>query len=462
MILPDQVLTAAQMRAAEDVLIAAGTPVAALMERAGMGAAEWVWRVAAGRAVTVLCGPGNNGGDGYVIARVLAERGLPVQVIAPLPPVTEAAQQACRRWGGVLVADATGAVLVDCLFGTGLTRALSPDLAQVLRRLAAAHPFRIAIDLPSGIDSDTGETLGADLPDYQLTVALGGWKRAHWLMPASAAIGELRLVAIGIDPVSGAGRLVGRPYLTAPAPAAHKYSRGLLAVVGGAMPGAGLLAARAAMRGGAGYVRLLAAERPAGVPDDLVVLTGPVADALADERIAASLAGPGLGRDAAAAERLQAALASGHPLVLDADALHLLTPVALQGRGAPLLLTPHAGELASLCRAFDVQAEGKVAQTQALAAATNAVVIAKGADTIIAGPAGELVFTKPATSWLSVAGTGDVLGGLVASRLANGSAPLVAAEEGLWLHATAARLAGPALLPDSLIAALPAAWEQAA
>ncbi|WP_268745940.1 NAD(P)H-hydrate dehydratase [Croceibacterium mercuriale] len=455
-------MTAAQMRAAEDVLIAAGTSVSALMEHAGRGAAEWVWRVAAGRTVTVLCGPGNNGGDGYVIARVLAERGLPVQVVAPLPPATEAAQQACRRWGGVPVADAAGAVLVDCLFGTGLTRALSPELSQMLQRLAAAHPFRIAIDLPSGIDSDTGQALGDGMPDYQLTVALGGWKRAHWLMPAGASMGERRLVEIGIDAVSGAGRLARRPELTAPRPDAHKYSRGLLAVVGGAMPGASLLAARAAMRGGAGYVRLLAAERPEGVPDDLVVLTGPAADALADERIAAVLAGSGLERGTDAAERLRTALASDHPLVLDADALHLLTPAALQGRDAPLALTPHAGEMAALCRAFAVVAEGKIAQAQGLAAAANAVVIAKGADTIIAGPAGELVFTKPATSWLSVAGTGDVLAGLVASRLANGSAPLAAAEEGLWLHATAARLAGSALLPDTLIAALPAAWEQAA
>ena len=197
------------------------------------------------------------------------------------------------------------------------------------------------------------------------------------------------------------------------------------------------------------------------MPDDLVVLTGQAADALADARIAAVLVGPGLGRDDDAAARLQAALESGHPLVLDADALHLLRPAMLRGRAAPLLLTPHAGELAALCQAFEIAAEGKVAQTQALAAATSAVVIAKGADTIIADPAGDLVFTQAASSWLSVAGTGDVLAGLVASRLASGAAPVAAAEEALWLHATAARQAGPALLPDTLIAALPAAWEQA-
>ena len=449
------------MRVAEEALIAGGTTVGTLMERAGEGAAEWVWRIAAGRVVTVLCGPGNNGGDGYVIARVLAERGLPVQVVAPLEPATDAAREACRRWGGVPVGGTEGAVLVDCLFGTGLTRPLEPELARLLQHLAATHPFRIAIDLPSGIDADTGEMLNEGLPDYQLIVALGAWKRAHWLMPGAAGMGERRLVPIGIDPVEGAGRLSGRPKLSAPNATAHKYSRGLLAVVGGTMPGAGLLAARAAMRGGAGYVRLRAAERPANVPDDLVVQTGPAADTLADDRIDAVLAGPGLGRDQGAIERLKAALASGRPLVLDADALHLLSPALLQEHGAPLLLTPHAGELAPLCQAFDVTAEGKVAQAQALAQAAQAIVIAKGADTIIAGPAGELVFTPPATSWLSVAGTGDVLAGLVASRLAGGGDPMVAAEEALWLHGAAAQLAGPVLLPDTLIAALPQAWKEA-
>lgn len=449
------------MRGAEEALIVGGTSAGALMERAGEGAAEWVWRVAAGRAVTVLCGPGNNGGDGYVIARLLAERGVPVAVVAPLSPATDAAREACRRWGGVPVPDPAGVVLVDCLFGTGLTRALSPDLADLLRRLAASHPFRIAVDLPSGVDSDTGKVLNDGLPDYQLTLALGAWKRAHWLMPASAVLGERRLVPIGIDPVAGAARLSGHPKLSAPRATAHKYSRGLLAVIGGAMPGAGLLAARAALHGGAGYVRLLSAERPATVPDDLVVQAGPVADSLTDDRIDAVLAGPGLGRDHDAAERLQAALASGRPLVLDADALHLLTPALLDRRTAPLLLTPHAGELAGLCRAFDVNAGGKVPQAQALAKAARAVVIAKGADTIIAGPTGTLVFTPSATSWLSVAGTGDVLAGLIASRLANGADPVSAAEQAVWLHGAAARLAGPVLLPDMLIAALPQAWKEA-
>jgi len=450
------------MRAAEDALIAGGTSVAELMKRAGAGAAEWVWRMAGGssggRPVTVLCGPGNNGGDGYVIARVLAARGVPVSVVAPLAPVTEAAKAARAGWGGETAPFAEGAVLVDCLFGTGLTRALSDDHAGLLQGLAAAHPFRIAVDLPSGVESDSGAALNDDLPHYDLTLGLGAWKRAHWLMPACARMGERRLVAIGLSPVQGAGRLVGRPHLHAPEPDSHKYARGLLAVVGGTMPGATMMAARAAMHGGAGYVKLLAEKRPDGVPDNLVVETTPLADVLGDGRIDAVLVGPGLGRGQQSVARLEASLASGLPLVVDADALHLLTPARLRKRQAPLIVTPHGGELAALCQAFGVEPLGKVEQALALAQALGAVVVAKGADTLVAGPDGTLAFTIAASSWLSVAGTGDVLAGIIASRLATGTSPMQAAEQAVWLHGEAARLAGPVLTPDMLIAALPAAW----
>ncbi|WP_347304309.1 NAD(P)H-hydrate dehydratase [Croceibacterium sp. TMG7-5b_MA50] len=453
-----QVLTAAQMRAAEAALIADGDSVDALMERAGAGAAEWVWRICAGRAVTVLCGPGNNGGDGYVIARILAERGVPVSVVAPLAPASDAAKAARARWGGEPVAQAEGDVLVDCLFGTGLSRPLSDDLARLLAHLAGSHSRCVAVDLPSGVDCDTGDLFGRSLARYDVTLALGAWKPAHWLMDTCDLMGERRLVSIGIDQVAGAGRLLQRPNLQAPPRNSHKYDRGLLAVVGGAMPGAGLLAARAAMRGGAGYVKLLVAERPDGAPDDLVVDARPLTDALDDPRIHAALIGPGLGRDAAADARLDVALASGVPLVIDADALHLLTPERLHRRSAPLIVTPHAGELAAVCKAFGVAAEGKVAQATALAAALDGVVIAKGPDTLVAGPDGALVFTPAASSWLSIAGTGDVLAGVVASQFAAGKQPMRAAENAVWLHGEAARIAGPVLVPNDLIAALPATW----
>ncbi len=251
----DQVLTAAQMRAAEQVLIAGGTSVIELMQRAGHGAAEWVWRVSGGRSVTVLTGPGNNGGDGWVIAETLRQRGVDVAVIPAAEPATDAARDARARYCGTVFSsdtDRVGEVLVDCLFGTGLTRPLSGDHLALLNRLAASHNKRVAIDLPSGVESDLGQPLNPVLPFYNLTLALGAWKPAHFLMPAAARLGELRLVDIGIEPYPGAAQVVTRPQLSAPSVDAHKYTRGLLGVVAGAMPGAALLSAKAAQGAGAG------------------------------------------------------------------------------------------------------------------------------------------------------------------------------------------------------------------
>jgi len=454
----EQVLTVAQMRAAEQALIDGGETVESLMERAGKGAAEWVWRMAGERPVTVLCGPGNNGGDGYVIARELHRRSVPVAIVAPLDPATEAARAARATYEGAFAEGGEGAVLVDCLFGSGLTRPLSAELQALVNDLAARHPSRIAIDLPSGIESDSGRPLNDNLPDYQLTISLGAWKFAHWLMPAMAKMGERRLIDIGVTPVPGAARMIARPQLSAPPRGAHKYSRGLLAVVGGAMPGAGMLAARAAMHGGAGYVKLFAEKRPATAPDELVVDTSPLAESLADQRINALLVGPGLARDTAAHQRLAAILARDLPTVTDADALVLLEPDMLKGRSAALVMTPHEGELARLCASFAITAETRLDRAKALSAATNAMVVAKGPDTLIAAPDGGLQIARPAPSWLSTAGTGDVLAGLTASRLASGSAPTVAAAEAVWLHGEAARIAGPAFTAAELVKALPEAY----
>src|ERR1700712_310013 len=175
----DQILTVAQIRGAEQALIDAGNSVDALMQTAGRGAADYIWRIAARRPVTVLCGPGNNGGDGYVIAEALRERGGAVTVVAAIEPKTDAARNARALYQGAVLspdARAHGQVLVDCLFGSGLTRPLSEAHAALLGELAENHPYRIAIDLPSGVDSDTGAALNDSLPDYHLTVALGAWK----------------------------------------------------------------------------------------------------------------------------------------------------------------------------------------------------------------------------------------------------------------------------------------------
>ncbi len=490
----DQILSVAQMRGAEEALIAAGISVDELMQIAGRGAADYVWRIAAHRRVTVLCGPGNNGGDGYVIAEAIHERGGKVCVVAATEPKTDAARNARALYQGEVLGpdgDPHGDILVDCLFGSGLTRPLLAEHAALLARLAASHRQRIAVDVPSGVQSDNGLLLNEGLPEFDLTISLGAWKFAHFLMPASAMMGALRLVGIGVEAVDGAAMVVPRPHFAAPAADAHKYRRGLLAVVGGDMPGAAMLAAQAAQGAGAGYVKLLAccgessrgastSSARAGVgfdaskkparpelvegpqltsPPDLVTSNAPLAEAIADIRIAALLIGPGLGRHAESRERLVTTLAAKAPAVLDADALVLLAPRLLAERSAPLIATPHEGELASLERAFACDGSGsKVERASALAKASGMVIVAKGPDTIIAAPDGRLTCAPRASAWLSTAGTGDVLAGAIASRLATGAEPFAAACEGVWLHGEAARLCGPAFTAGQLASTVSAAY----
>ena len=438
------------MRAAEQALFDAGMSVSDLMELAAGGAAEWIRRAAAGRAVTVLCGPGNNGGDGYVIARLLRDAGNAVSVVAPLEPATDAAKEAARRWDGpVARAGTDGEVFVDCLFGSGLGRPLVAEHALLLRDLAARHRYRVAVDVPSGVASDSGAALNERLPRYDLTLALGAWKFAHWSLPGRALMGPMQLVPIGIGAVEGAAQVIGRPHIAPPLATTHKYLRGLLGIVAGAMPGASLLAAAAAQRAGAGYVKLFARSADPRTPADIVTDTAPLAEALADPRITAVLVGPGLGRDGAAKALLGEALRHAAALVLDADALMLLAPNML-GRDVPILATPHDGELEALCRNFGVIAEGRRARALALAKVTGMVVLGKGPDSIIAAPDGRIALSAPASSWLSVAGTGDVLAGIAASRMATGADPFTAAGEAVWLHGEAARRAGPAFTPSQL------------
>jgi hydroxyethylthiazole kinase-like uncharacterized protein yjeF len=326
----------------------------------------------------------------------------------------------------------------------------------LLAKLSASHCYKIAIDVPSAVESDTGSVLGP-LPQYELTLALGAWKQAHVLMPAMASMGPRRLVPIGLDLKDFASAMSSRPQICAPRADAHKYRRGLLAVVAGVMSGAPLLAAEAAMRAGAGYVKLLSDRTCPGAPADLVVEQCDLAETLSDERIAAILVGPGLGRDDAGRSRLAQVLERRKPTVLDADALHLLDPDLLEGSDVTkLCITPHEGELAKLCDAFGVTAQGKLAQVRGLHDVTGLTVLAKGPDTILVGDATTRFFPR-GSSWLSVAGTGDVLAGIVASRLACHGDPLRASEEGVWLHQEAARLASPAFSATDLAGSVQAA-----
>lgn len=451
-----QVLTVFQMQAAEQALIDAGTSVDELMQVAGQGAAEWVWRIAAGKAVTVLCGPGNNGGDGYVIAETLRQRGLDVCVVAPIVPKTSAAKNARNQYAGKSLTSGSGAkgrVLVDCLFGSGLKRSLSAEHLLLLRDLAERHPVRIAVDLPSGVESDSGALLNERLPEYRLTLALGAWKFAHWRLPARSLMGDRKLVPIGVDDVEGTTQLIARPHIDPPVLDAHKYTRGLCAIVAGEMPGATAIASQAAMRAGAGYVKLFTDRTPGDAPSSLVIETQPLSSALSDKRIASQLVGPGLGRGDAAKVRLADALQCAKPTVLDADALVLLRPEMLR-QGTSYLAMPHDGELEALCRNFAVLGSGRQERAQALAKTSGMTVIAKGPDTIVASPDGRIALAHPASSWLSVAGSGDVLAGIAVSRMATGKDPFEAACEAVWLHGEAARQCGAGFTADDLALAV--------
>lgn len=460
----DQVLTVAQMQMAERDLIDAGITVDELMRRAGEGAADWVWRLAAGRPVTVLCGPGNNGGDGYVIAAEIAKRGADVKVVAPIAPATDAARNAARNFNGSvsdLSSKSHGEVLVDCLFGSGLTRPLSDPLDKLLGELWNSHRKRIATDLASGVAADTGKLLAADaeLRVYDMTIALGAWKRAHWTGPAASHCGRKVLVDIGIENQSVHEQAFARPKIEPLPRETHKYRRGLVAVVAGEMPGAATLAAIAAMGAGAGHVKLLGDGPFNGLPADLVTDTGLLSDSLADDRIDAVLVGPGLGRSSIARDRVCAVLESDRPAVLDADALMLLDPDLLEGMDtSQIVITPHEGELATLCSSFGVQGTDKRSRARDLAEATGLTVLAKGPDTILCAEQ-EVGYFPRGSQWLSVAGSGDVLAGIVASRLAAGHGdPLVAAGEAVWIHHAAARHAGVAFSASKLAHSVSSAY----
>ena len=449
------VLTAAEMRAAEAEAIAAGTPAGLLMERAGTAAAEAIWRFAGPLPTLVLCGPGNNGGDGYVIARRLAERGAPVRVAALAEPRTPDARAARAAWQGpveTFAEAAPAALLVDALFGTGLARPLDGTIARRLAELAGAAGVRAAIDLPSGVATDDGVIL-SPVPDYDLTIAFATLKPSHLLQPAARHMGRTVVADIGIRAGSRLS-LVERPSLRRPGPDDHKYSRGYLLVVGGAMPGAAALAASAGMRAGTGYVALVG---EGGTVPNSVVRRALLDEALSDKRVDAVLIGPGLGRDSGAWERLCEAMRSPHPVVLDGDALSL---IAERGcpceRSAPTVSTPHAGEF----RALYGEEGSKVEAARSAAARTGHTIVYKGPDTVVADPGGRAAISRTGSPWLASAGTGDVLAGIIAAQCAAGLPPFDAACAGVWLHGRAAELAGPGLVADDLAGHLPAAFAE--
>jgi hydroxyethylthiazole kinase-like uncharacterized protein yjeF len=443
------------MRAAEAAAIAAGTPASELMERAGAAAAEAIWRFAGPIPALVLCGPGNNGGDGYVVARHLAERGSKVRVAALGDSRTADSARARSAWTGPVEAFAEAGpapLLVDALFGTGLARPLDALCSQRLADLGLAATVRVAIDLPSGIATDDGEIL-SPVPDFDLTVTFGALKPSHRLQPAARHMGRLVVADIG---VAARSRLheIGRPRLGGPGPDDHKYSRGYVAVVGGSMEGAAALTASAALHGGAGYVKLLGTRTMSGVPR-AVVQGGSDLKSLHDPRLGAIAIGPGLGLDEGSTAALDEAMAAAAPLILDADALTL---IARQGgfepAGPTAILTPHHGEFERL---FPGAHGSKVDRALLAASRFKAVLVYKGSDTVVAAPDGRAAIAGSFTPWLATAGTGDVLTGILAALRGRGLEAFEAACAGVWLHNRAAELAGPGLIADDLAGHLAAA-----
>lgn len=449
------ILTAAQMQAAEAQAFAAGMDQLELMDAVALAVAREAVRLARG-PVLVLAGPGNNGGDGYGVARHLAGWGHDITVAALGEPKVGAAAEMARRWSGqrVTLAEAVGeepALLVDALFGIGLTRRLDEAVRAPLGALVERAGAVLAVDVPSGVATDSGDDLGGS--GVTLTVALGALKPVHAL--ALERCGRVVLAPIGLERWTGSEvRSMARPGIAVPVAGAHKY-RALVTIVAGGMPGAARLAARAAAGAGAGYVVLLGDPDPTGPYDAVVHRPVAALDATIEDGKGVLLVGPGLGRDDAAREWLEAALLFAGPLVLDGDALTLLGREAaarLKGRAGATVLTPHSGEFD---RMFGETGGDKIARTRAAAEATGATVVHKGHATVVARPDRNMTVAAGASTWLASAGTGDVLAGAIAARLAAGGD----AAEAVWLHGEAARWAGPAFAADALAAWLPRALE---
>jgi hydroxyethylthiazole kinase-like uncharacterized protein yjeF len=467
-------LTPEEMGRADAEAIAGGIPGVALIEAAGLAVARAVRRRFRPVPTLVLAGPGNNGGDGYVAARLLERWGWPIAV-APLAPPRpgSAAATAAACWAGPVVPfvpeRAAGATLViDALFGAGLAR---PVQGAAAATLSAVNAPIVAIDVPSGLDGATGQPRGP-VRAARLTVTFFRLKPGHLLLPGRELCGETELADIGLpdrvlDTVAPRAWR-NAPGLWPPPPApdalAHKYTRGHLTVLGGdAMTGAARLAAAAAYRAGAGLVTLLAPDPAAAAvyraaDPGIIVLHGVPADLLADERRAVWLVGPGLPPDGGTRAAVRLLIDAGRHVVADAGALgaNAADPAGLRGCA---VLTPHAGEFARL---FGPIGGDRQAAARRAAAATGAVILLKGADTVIAAPDGRVAINANAPPTLATGGSGDVLAGIVSALLTQGMAAFDAACAGAWLQGEAAR-AGPAegLVAADLIPRVPQAMRLA-
>ncbi len=479
-----ELLTTEEMREADRLTVEAGVPSLTLMENAGRAVAdEIVRRWPQGERVAVVCGMGNNGGDGFVAARHLAASGFAVDLVllGDRDALKGDARTMADRWEGLVGSAAdfdpdNADVLVDALFGAGLSRAIEGEAAQIVDMMNAASAPVVSVDVPSGVDGTTGAVDGVAV-QADLTVTFFRSKLGHFLLPARSYCGEVCVRQIGI-PNDVLGRIAPDNFRNLPAlwgsewptldTEGHKYTRGhALIVSGGAeMTGAARLAAAGAARIGAGLVTTamppdalpMFAAQPASIMTRTYKGAEDLGDLLADTRRNAVVIGPGAGIGDETRGKVRAVLASGAATVLDADALTSFAdrPDELFGfialRTVPTALTPHDGEFARLFP--DLRGGSKIERARAAAKKSGAVVVLKGADTVVAGPDGRSAIASNAPAYLATAGAGDVLAGMICGLLAQHMPAFEAACAAVWMHGEAAHAFGPGLiaadLPDRL------------
>ncbi len=481
-------LTCAEMAAADAAAIAAGTPGIELMENAGRAVADAIVGRYPPRPVAVLCGPGNNGGDGFVVARHLKAQGWDVHVgvLGSASTLKGDAAWAAGLWKGAKAALSPALLqgrplIVDALFGAGLSRPIEGIAAELIDRINEEALTVVAIDVPSGLHGDSGAILGSALR-ADLTVTFFRPKPGHLSLEGLKRCGELKVADIGIPP--SVLRSI-RPTLWRNHPTLwssllkrgarddHKYTHGHLTILGGAVStGAARLAALAARRAGAGLVTIAAPREAVEVyqtaePGNLVVEVEDaeaMAALLQDARRNAIVLGPGSGLNARTRGGALAALKTGRAVLLDADAVTVFAdrPSELfDAVRGPVLMTPHEGEFRRLFPDL-ATTPSKVERTRSAARRSGAAILLKGPDTVIAAPDGRAVINVHATPALATAGSGDVLAGIAGAFLARGLAPLAAGAAAAWVHGEAAHIfKKPGLIAEDLIDCLPEALEKA-